>query len=103
MSWMRPPRPHGEGCRRAMNRRALLMGMAARPRCTLANAQGKSPVVGFLVAGNAEPTVLFEQFKAEMRNLGYVDGQNLRIEFRAGATRRRLRSRVSPTIWSASM
>jgi putative ABC transport system substrate-binding protein len=68
-----------------MNRRAVLIGLAGVGAWPLiAGAQGKPPVIGFLIAGNAAPTDLLAQFRAEMRNLGYVDGQNLRIEFRAG-------------------
>ena len=68
-----------------MNRRVVLIGIAgAAGWPLLAKAQGKPPVIGFLIAGNAEPTSLLEQFRSEMRNLGYVDGQNLRIEPRAG-------------------
>lgn len=68
-----------------MKRRAVLMGMlGATAWPLLAHAQSKIPVIGFLVPGNLDPASLLAAFKDAMSGLGYVDGQNLRIEFRAG-------------------
>jgi putative ABC transport system substrate-binding protein len=68
-----------------MKRRAVRMGMlGAASRPLLAGAQNKIPVVGFLVPGNVDPTSLLETFRQAMSGLGYVDGQNISIECRAG-------------------
>jgi putative ABC transport system substrate-binding protein len=68
-----------------MKRRTLLKGMvaaAASPMAAL--AQAKSPVIGVLVPGNVDPSGLLNTFREAMRGLGYVEGQNFQIEFRAG-------------------
>ena len=69
-----------------MRRRALLLGMAGAAVGRLAaSAQSRpAPVVGFLSAGDVDSAGMPEIFKAAMRRLGYVDGQNVRIAFRAG-------------------
>ena len=68
-----------------MNRRVVLIGMAGAAALPLtAWAQGKPPVIGVLTSGNADSKSLLDRFRAEMNKLGYVDGQNLNIEFRAG-------------------
>jgi putative ABC transport system substrate-binding protein len=68
-----------------MKRRAVLMGMlGAVALPLLADAQSKIPVIGFLVPGNLDPTSLIAAFKEALGRIGYIDGRNLRIEFRAG-------------------
>jgi putative ABC transport system substrate-binding protein len=68
-----------------MKRRALLMGIAGTAALPLvAWAQARSPVIGILVPGNLDPTILLETFRQAMRGLGYVEGRNFRIEFRSG-------------------
>ena len=70
-----------------MNRRLLLRALA----CGIASAfvppirgqqQGKVPVVGVLMltAGPNDPII--ERIRQELRTLGYVDGQSIRIENR---------------------
>jgi putative ABC transport system substrate-binding protein len=68
-----------------MKRRDVLIGTAALaiwPRFAL--AQTKAHVVGILLPGNIDPTGRLEAFKEAMRNLGYVEGQNLQLELRSG-------------------
>jgi ABC-type uncharacterized transport system substrate-binding protein len=43
---------------------------------------GKVYRVGILSTGNARPAAIFQAFEQRLRELGYVDGQNLAIEFR---------------------
>jgi putative ABC transport system substrate-binding protein len=68
-----------------MKRRDVLIGtvaLAVWPRFAL--AQTKSHVVGILLPGNIDPTGRLEAFKEAMRDLGYVEGQNLQLELRSG-------------------
>jgi putative ABC transport system substrate-binding protein len=69
-----------------MRRRALLLGIAGTAAWPLvASAQTKPvPTVGFLFPGSADSAGMLDSFKEAMRSLGYVDGQNVRIAFRAG-------------------
>ena len=49
--------------------------------------QPKVPVVGMLVIGKPDPTPMLQQFRAELRRLGYVEGRNIRFEIRAAEGR----------------
>jgi putative ABC transport system substrate-binding protein len=40
------------------------------------------PTIGILLVGNLEP--FWSQFREGLRDFGYIDGQNIRIEFRSG-------------------
>jgi putative ABC transport system substrate-binding protein len=61
---------------------AALVGASLMPHA--AGAQpSKAPVIGILVPGNLDPGPLVSTFKDELRRLGYLEGQNLRIEFRS--------------------
>ena len=63
---------------------SLVGGAAAWPRA--ARAQQPIPVVGFLHAGSPEPNVNFVvAFRTGLGKTGYVEGQNLAIEFRWAA------------------
>src|SRR5437870_3433635 len=42
----------------------------------------KVPRVAILSTGNPRSTPIFKAFEQRLRDLGYVDGQNLAIEFR---------------------
>jgi len=69
-----------------MHRRALLFGMAgaaAWPLAVSAQAKPDMPVIGFLSTGSVDAAGLLATFKEAMRSRGYVDGQNVRIAFRA--------------------
>lgn len=69
-----------------MKRRDLLglLGGAAVTRSLVAVAQEKAvPVIGFLALGNFEQAKLFlVPFREGLSETGYVDGQNVRIEYR---------------------
>jgi len=51
--------------------------LAARPQ------QPKVPTIGALVIGNISPEEFWREFRQGLRDLGYVEGQNIRFEFRS--------------------
>jgi putative ABC transport system substrate-binding protein len=67
------------------NRREFLSTLAltliATPRAANGQPQGKMPRVGVLVAESA-PHPFTEAFRSGMRELGYVEGRNISIEWR---------------------
>jgi ABC-type uncharacterized transport system substrate-binding protein len=69
-----------------MKRRAFitLLGGAAVswPLATRAQ-QPKVPTIGALVIGNISPEQFWREFRQGLRDLGYVEGQNIRFEFRS--------------------
>ena len=61
-----------------------LLGGAAAVRPLAAHAQQpKVPTVGALVIGNINPEQFWREFRQGLRDLGYVEGQNIRFEFRS--------------------
>jgi len=46
-------------------------------------AQPKVPTIGALVIGNINPEQFWREFRQGLRDLGYVEGQNIRFEFRS--------------------
>jgi putative ABC transport system substrate-binding protein len=69
-----------------LNRRRFLatvsMSLLAAPVAAQSQQAGKPYRVGILSTGNARPAAIFQAFEQRLRELGYVDGQNLAIEFR---------------------
>jgi putative ABC transport system substrate-binding protein len=67
-----------------MNRRAFVTGLGAVLAAPLAaEAQSSTaPRIGILSGANPRSSSIFQAFEQELRKLGYVDGQNIRIEFR---------------------
>jgi putative ABC transport system substrate-binding protein len=67
-----------------MNRRVVVMLLAASAAWPPAAAaqQAKTPTIGVLLVGNQEP--FWTQFRQGLRDHGYVEGQNILIEFRSG-------------------
>jgi putative ABC transport system substrate-binding protein len=45
--------------------------------------QPKVPTIGALVIGNISPEQFWREFRLGLRDLGYVEGQNIRFEFRS--------------------
>ena len=59
----------------------MLLGAAAVwPRAGY--SQAKMPVLGILLAGNPDPDVFLNGFRAQLAEAGYVDGQSIRLEVR---------------------
>src|SRR5258708_34080253 len=68
-----------------IGRRELVTGrgsVAVWPRVARAQ-QPKVPTIGALVIGNADPEEFWRVFRQGLRDLGYVEGQNIRFEFRS--------------------
>ena len=69
-----------------MRRRQVIAGVAALvvvPRQSAAQrAAAKIPRVGVLTPADSADTAIFDAFRAGLRDLGYVEGHNLILEFR---------------------
>ena len=68
-----------------MKRRAFVIGLGAvlaAPREARAQPASKSARVGIFSTGNPRTADIYQAFEQRLRELGYVDGQNLSIEFR---------------------
>jgi len=60
----------------------LFLALLAAPLTTGAQAAGKVPRVGFLFYGSSEPSRELDAFRQGLRELGYVEGQNITVEYR---------------------
>ena len=60
----------------------LLGAAAVRPLAAHAQ-QPTMPTIGALVIGNINPEQFWREFRQGLRDLGYVEGQNIRFEFRS--------------------
>src|SRR5437763_8712884 len=68
-----------------MKRREFIIfvgGAAAWPLAARAQ-QPKVPTIGVLVIGNISPEEFWREFQQGLRDLGYIEGQNIRFEFRS--------------------
>jgi ABC transporter substrate binding protein len=64
----------------------LLGGAAAAwPVAARAQQPAKPPTIGALVIGNTNPEQFWREFRQGLRDLGYIEGQNIRFEFRSAA------------------
>jgi len=66
-----------------MNRRAFVTGLGAvlvAPRGAEAQQAGKVPRIGILVTANPR---VYDDFVDQLRKLGYIEGQNLALDFRS--------------------
>jgi putative tryptophan/tyrosine transport system substrate-binding protein len=61
---------------------AVIAGAAAFRPFALPAQPAKLPTIGVLVAGRPSPEEPLRLFRAGLRDLGYVEGQNIRIEVR---------------------
>ena len=61
----------------------LLGGAAAMQALAAQAQQPKIPTIGALVIGNINPEQFWREFRQGLRDLGYVEGQNIRFEFRS--------------------
>ena len=68
-----------------MKRRTFitLVGGAAAWSLAARAQQPKVPTIGALVIGNTDPEEFWREFRQGLRDLGYIDGQNIRFEFRS--------------------
>src|SRR5215813_15644852 len=65
-------------------RKFLALGGAAAAWPLAARAQQpKVPTIGALVIGNISPEEFWREFRQGLRNLRYIEGQNIRFEFRS--------------------
>ena len=55
----------------------------AWPLVARAQHQPKVPTIGALVIGNISPVEFWREFRQGLRDLGYIEGQNIRFEFRS--------------------
>jgi putative ABC transport system substrate-binding protein len=62
---------------------ATLCGAAATWSLAALAQQPKVPTIGALVIGNISPEQFWREFRQGLRDLGYVEGQNIRFEFRS--------------------
>jgi putative tryptophan/tyrosine transport system substrate-binding protein len=60
-----------------------LLGGAAAWSLAARAQQPKVPTIGALVIGNISPEEFWREFRQGLRDLGYVEGQNIRFEFRS--------------------
>ena len=69
-----------------MDRRAfigiLAGGLLAAPLAAEAQPAGKVPRIGFLFSGASGPAREVDTFRQGLRDLGYIEGQNIAIEYR---------------------
>jgi putative ABC transport system substrate-binding protein len=63
-----------------------LGGAATWPLAARAQ-RAKVPTIGVLVIGNIDPELFWRQFRQGLRDLGYVEGQNIGFEFRSAGGR----------------
>ena len=59
---------------------ALLGGAAAWPLAARAQQTAKIPRVGFLFYGSPGPSPEVDAFRQGLRELGYIEGQNIAVE-----------------------
>src|SRR5215472_1390639 len=81
---MNDPQPEGHMASPIGRRKFLALGGAAVswPLAALAQ-QPKVPTIGALVIGNISPEEFWREFRQGLGDLGYIEGQNIRFEFRS--------------------
>src|SRR5262249_29257919 len=67
-----------------IRRRDFIFTLAAVAWPLAARAQRpKVPTIGALVIGNISPEEFWREFRQGLRDLGYIEGENIRFEFRS--------------------
>jgi putative ABC transport system substrate-binding protein len=77
-----------------MRRREFISAAALLPLAARAQASSKLYRLGYLA--EARFPHLIEALQAALRELGYVEGKNLKMEYRFGGTRRQSPERLQP-------
>src|SRR5260221_7867933 len=70
-------------CMRRREFITLLGGAAAAWPLAAGAQQPKVPTIGALVIGNISPEEFWREFRQGLRDLGDIEGQNIRFEFRS--------------------
>ena len=73
-----------------MKRREFMLalgGAVALPFTARAQQSGKVPQIGILVPGSSELSGIFDGFYQGLKDLGYIEGQNIGIERRYGESK----------------
>src|SRR5256886_10893915 len=76
------PRRRGDRMKRRAFITLLTSAAAAWPLAARAQ-QPKVPTIGALVIGNISPEEFWREFRQGLRDLGYIEGQNIRFRFRS--------------------
>ena len=85
-----------------MRRRAFIAGVAgvALPAPTALRAQPSTPLIGFMSGGSPEDSAhLVAAFREGLSEAGFIEGQNISIEFRWARGKYDLLPRSQPTLW----
>jgi putative ABC transport system substrate-binding protein len=73
---------------------ALILALLLTPLLAAEAQQAKVPKIGFLVPATGpyigEATAVYEAFQRGLRDLGYIEGQNVSLEYRSTPDRSRL-------------
>src|ERR1043165_270788 len=67
-----------------MRRRAFIALLAGIAVCSFgARAQERVPIVGILALGSPDPEIFMGAFRSGLKDLGYIEGQNIRLVLRS--------------------
>jgi putative ABC transport system substrate-binding protein len=80
----------------------LLGGVATLPLAARAQ-QPKSPRIGILVLGSPDPQLFLQVFQEALRNLGYIDGQNVAFDLRSAGGDSNLLPNLAAQLTSAKV
>src|SRR5439155_26979064 len=88
-----------EGAERMRRRSVVVAGLAGlvsvSARSFAQRSSGKIPRVGILTPADSDRTPIFDAFRAGLRDLGYVEGRNIILEFRLARGDSSLLSRLA--------
>src|SRR5437763_4830768 len=77
-----PSMTRWQGMKRRDFLSAVAIGVAACPLAAVAQ-QKPMPVIGVLVAGAPDPALFLQAFREGLRDNGYVEGRNIRLDIRS--------------------